>query len=261
MYCRTNHSAQDLAAQVAHAIAQQLRDKPDSVIVLPTGSTPIPVYDYLIRMHREWGLDFSQATFFNLDEYVGLGPDHPQSYHNFMQKHFFGHVNNDPSRTHIPNGLAADIEEECRAYEDKIRAAGGIDLAFLGMGGNGHIAFNEPGSPLDSRTRVVDLDGKTITDNARFFESASEVPTQAITMGLATIREAARIIMMVTGEKKADTVHRLFTGGITSDIPASVLHFHPDAYVYLDGEAASRLVQEQVSLPPSGLPQLTAGRG
>ncbi len=234
-------SPEEASLRVAEMIAEAIRDNPEIVLGLATGGTPIGVYRQLVRMHREQSLDFSGVTTFNLDEYVGLGPEHPQSYRTFMQEHLFDHVNLVPAKTHVPDGLAQDIAAYAQAYEDQIRAAGGIDLQLLGIGDNGHIAFNEPGSPGNSRTRRVDLTEETIQANSRFFSSVDEVPRHAITMGIGTILEAKRIILMATGERKADAVDRAIQGPIDAMSPASQLQRNREVTFVLDTAAAARL--------------------
>lgn len=236
--CETPEQA---ARRVAQIIAEAIHENPRVVLGLATGSTPVATYRELVRMHRGEGLDFSQVTTFNLDEYLGLGADHPQSYRAFMQQHLFDHLNVRRERTHVPDGLATDLQAHAREYETRIREAGGIDLQLLGIGDNGHIAFNEPGSSPESRTRVVDLTEETIEANSRFFSSPDEVPRQAITMGIATILEAKRIVLMATGIKKADAVARALSGVVEEASPASQLQTHRDVTFILDAEAASQL--------------------
>ena len=188
--------------RAARFIADLVRRKPDCVLGLATGTTPLGTYRELIRLHREESLDFSHVTTFNLDEYVGLAPSHPHSYRYFMQKNLFEHLNFDPSRTHVPDGRALDFDAHCRQYEQRIRDAGGIDLQVLGIGSDGHIAFNEPGSSLGSRTRLKTLTGETVRDNARFFGSEEQVPRLAITMGVGTILESQRCLLLALGAGK-----------------------------------------------------------
>jgi glucosamine-6-phosphate deaminase len=235
--------ADDNAAsrQVAEILARAIRAKPSIVLGLATGATPVDAYHELVHLHRQQGLDFSQLTSFNLDEYVGLPPDHPQSFRCFMQQHLFDHVNIQPARTHLPDGMAADLDCHTRDYEARIRAAGGIDLQLLGIGSNGHIAFNEPGSAADSRTRLVQLTEETIQANARFFASADQVPRLAITMGIGTILEARRIVLMATGPGKAEPVRRALEGPCDASHPASLLQRHRDLTVVLDEAAAALL--------------------
>ncbi|MFA0774627.1 MAG: hypothetical protein THHGLFOP_000123 [Candidatus Fervidibacter sp.] len=233
--------AESVGKEAARQIAALIRRKPNAVLGLATGSTPIPCYRELIRMHKEEGLDFSHVTTFNLDEYYPIDPRHPQSYRRFMDEQLFNHINIDKARTFIPYGLAPDPFEHCRWYEEQIKAAGGIDLQILGIGHNGHIAFNEPGSSLASRTRVKTLTPETIEANARFFDRPEDVPRYAITMGIGTILEARKIILLATGEGKADAVAQAIEGPVTSMCPASALQLHPRVTFILDEAAASKL--------------------
>lgn len=229
----------------AGIIAAQIRKKHDSVLGLATGDTPLGTYKELVRLHREEGLDFSKIKSFNLDEYLGLAPLHPNSYNYFMQEHLFRHINTIPANEFVPQGNTDDPEEFCAWYEQKIREAGGIDLQVLGIGSDGHIAFNEPGSSLASRTRVKALVKKTIEDNARFFESVDQVPRFAITMGVGTILDARRILLVANGMKKAEVCARFIEGPVTSQITASALQLHSHVTVVLDEEAASGLQRKE----------------
>jgi glucosamine-6-phosphate deaminase len=229
------------SSAAAEIIAQKVRATPSCVLGMATGGTPIQTYRELIRLHVEDGLDFSSVTTFNLDEYVGLAADHPQSYRHYMQQNFFDHVNIDPARTHVPDGVAVDSLAASADYEADIVAAGGIDLQLLGIGHNGHIAFNEPGSPRGSRTRVVELSAQTIEKNSRFFDSIDEVPRQAVTMGIATILEAKRIVMLAFGPAKAEAVRLAIEGESNEQHPASLLQGHPSVTFVLDEAAADRL--------------------
>ena len=231
----------EMSKLAAKMIADAIRSKPNLVLGLATGETPIGCYRELVRMHKEEGLDFSQVVTFNLDEYLGLPPSHEQSYHYFMYVNLFNHINIKKENIHIPNGVAENVEEHCREYERMIKEAGGIDLQLLGIGRNGHIGFNEPGSPFDSRTRVVKLAEMTRRDNARFFKSIDEVPTHAITMGLATIMEAKKIILIASGKNKADAIAKSVEGPKTTAVPASILQDHPDCTFIIDKDAASKL--------------------
>ncbi|RLF99699.1 MAG: glucosamine-6-phosphate deaminase [Thaumarchaeota archaeon] len=231
----------EMSKLAAKMIADAIRSKPNLVLGLATGETPIGCYRELVRMHKEEGLDFSQVVTFNLDEYLGLPPSHEQSYHHFMYVNLFNHINIKKENIHIPNGVAENVEEHCREYERMIKEAGGIDLQLLGIGRNGHIGFNEPGSPFDSRTRVVKLAEMTRRDNARFFKSIDEVPTHAITMGLATIMEAKKIILIASGKNKADAIAKSVEGPKTTAVPASILQDHPDCTFIIDKDAASKL--------------------
>ena len=226
----------------ARIIAKLVRTKPDCVLGLATGSTPIPTYRELVRMYREEGLDFSKVTTFNLDEYVGLPPEHPQSYHAFMDEHFFGHVNVPRASIHIPDGMAADIPAECARYEAAIRAAGGIDLQILGIGTDGPIGFNEPTSSLASRTRIKTLTEQTRADNARFFDGdLAKVPFHCITMGVGTIMESRQVLMLAFGANKAAAIAEAVEGPITSMNPATVIQMHPVAKCIIDEPAAGAL--------------------
>ena len=231
------------SAEASHAVAElmaeTIRQTPSCVLGLATGGTPMQTYRELVRAHQTARLDFSGVTTFNLDEYVGLGGEHPQSYRYFMQQQLFDHVNVDPQRTHVPNGMAADLAAHAVEYERLIAEAGGIDLQLLGIGHNGHIAFNEPGASRDSRTRVVPLTEQTIEKNARFFDSAEQVPRTAITMGIGTILEAKRIVMLATGRGKAEAIRLAVEGEIDESHPASLLRLHPAVTIVLDRDAAS----------------------
>ena len=230
-----------LSLRAAQIVADLVIRKPDCVLGLATGSTPLGLYAELVRMSREEGLDFSRVTTFNLDEYIGLGPDHEQSYRYFMEKNLFEGLHFRPCMTHVPNGLARDFVASCARYEKAIEDAGGIDLQVLGIGGDGHIGFNEPGSSLGSRTRLVVLTPETIEDNSRFFASPTEVPRYAITMGVATILEAKRCLLLANGIKKAKVVREAIEGPVTSQLTASALQFHPDTVAVFDEEAAALL--------------------
>ena len=192
-------------------------------------------------MHREEGLDFSKVVTFNLDEYYGLPPSHPQSYHYFMNENLFKHINIPPERIYIPSGTATDVKAHCAWYEESIKKWGGIDLQILGIGRDGHIAFNEPVSAFGSRTRMKTLTRETIEDNARFFDKPEDVPRYALTMGIGTITEARHIILLATGENKADIIRQAIEGPVTAQVTASVLHLHPDVKFILDEAAASKL--------------------
>jgi glucosamine-6-phosphate deaminase len=233
-----SEQASQLAARLVKKIIMD-RDRP--VLGLPTGSTPLLFYRYLVEMHRQEGLDFSRVVTFNLDEYVGISPDHPASFHYFMWKYFFSQVNIRPENVHIPDGLASDVEAHCRQYEEEIKAAGGLDIQILGLGADGHIGFNEPTSSLNSRTRIKTLTEQTRKDNAAFFGAEENVPYHAITMGIGTILEAKICLLMAFGKKKASALARTVEGPVTSMVPASSLQFHPKAIILVDKEAASEL--------------------
>lgn len=231
----------ELSRLAADRVSAVVAEKPAAVLGLATGSTPIGLYAELVARSRAGELDLRQVTTFNLDEYLGLPRTHPASYWQFMQAHLFRHVPVRAERIHLPRGDAPDPEAECRAYEAAIAAAGGIDLQVLGIGGNGHIGFNEPGAPFDSVTRVVDLTAETRAANARFFARPDEVPRQAISMGIRTIMQARRILLLASGEGKAAAVAAALTGPVTTAVPASVLQRHPDVTVIMDAAAAGLL--------------------
>lgn len=233
-----------VSREAGRLVASRIRRRPSVVLGLATGSTPLGLYRELIRLHGEEGLDFSKVTTFNLDEYVGLPPDHTQSYHHFMEESLFRHINADPRFIHIPNGMAMEVEAHCDWYEAEIRRAGGIDLQVLGIGANGHIAFNEPGSSLGSRTRVKTLSRQTREDNARFFGSFDAVPRHALTMGIGTIMEARDLLLIASGESKAEAVRAACEGPVTAMVPASMIQMHRNAYVIVDRAAASGLTGE-----------------
>src|SRR5687768_6829555 len=234
-------SYEDMSKAAAAIIADVLNQKPNAVLGMATGSTPLGVYQELVRMHRDEGLDFAQVTTFNLDEYVGLRPNHPQSYHHFMHENFFRHVNIAPTNIYIPSGTTSNYRAFCEWYEQRISECGGIDVQILGIGSDGHIAFNEPGSSLNSRTRLKTLAKPTIDDNARFFEHREDVPIYAITMGVGTILEARTLVLLGNGGNKAKACAAMVEGPVTSMITASALQLHPDARVFLDESAAAEL--------------------
>ncbi len=229
-----------MSEEVAKLVRGQITEKPDSVLGLPTGGTPVGVYGLLVEMGKR-GLDFSRVTTFNLDEYVGLAGDHPQSYRYYMQTNLFSGVNIKAANTFVPNGVASDLDAECEAYEKRIKQAGGIDLQLLGIGTNAHIGFNEPGAEFGTMTRVVDLTESTIEANSRFFASRAEVPTKAISMGMKSIMQAKNIILLANGGGKAEAIRAAVLGPVTVDVPASVLQLHPSVTVVVDQAAASKL--------------------
>jgi glucosamine-6-phosphate deaminase len=232
---------EELSRESAGIIAGIVRAKPNCVLGFATGNTPLGTYRELVRMHKEEGLDFSKVVTLNLDEYVGLPPSHDQSYSYFMWKNLFEHINIDPRFVHIPMGTADDIEAHCQWYEQQIEHYGGIDIQILGIGANGHIAFNEPGSSLGSRTRIKTLKESTIQDNARFFHDKEEVPRFAITMGVGTIMEAKRILLIASGEAKADAIKATAEGPVTARYPATIVQMHRFATILIDRAAASKL--------------------
>ncbi|MFN3923336.1 MAG: glucosamine-6-phosphate deaminase [Pseudarthrobacter sp.] len=235
------NGSKHIAKLAADAVEDLLRRRPDAVLGLATGSSPLPVYDELAARHERDGLDFSRASGFALDEYVGLPPGHPESYREVVRREFTNRVNIRPENVHGPDGAAADIPAACRAYEEAIAAAGGVDLQLLGVGTDGHIAFNEPGSSFASRTRIKSLIEQTRRDNARFFSSLADVPHHVLTQGLGTIMDARHVILLATGAQKAQAVREFVEGPVAAICPASVLQFHPHATVLLDEAAASAL--------------------
>lgn len=226
----------------ANLISSLLHTNPRATLGLATGSTPVGLYAKLIEMNRQGLVSFAQTTTYNLDEYVGLPENHPESYRTFMNEKFFNHVDIQMDRTHVPNGNAADPEAECLNYDKMLEEYGPVDLQLLGLGHNGHIGFNEPGDSLSGATHVVELQEKTRNANARFFPTLDDVPTHAITMGVATIMKARQILLLVRGEDKAEIVHRALTGPITTECPASLLQCHPNVVVLLDQGAGRLLV-------------------
>lgn len=227
----------DMSRIGADLVIKQISIKPESVLGLATGSTPLGLYRGLITANKD-GLDFSNVTTFNLDEYYGLSHDHTQSYHYFMEQNLFNHLNVDKAKIHIPDGMCKDIEKECLEYDRKIDAAGGIDLQVLGIGRNGHIGFNEPDDSLEVRTHLTNLTQDTIDANSRFFECTDDVPRMAITMGLGTIMKAKQIILLASGRDKAPVLSKLVRPVIDTDVPASILNLHSNVTIIADREAA-----------------------
>jgi glucosamine-6-phosphate deaminase len=233
--------AERAAWLVASLVAKALRQKPHLVLGLATGRTMERVYGYLVRMHHEEGLDFSLCRTFNLDEYIGLRPDHPGSYRYYMDQNLFKHINIDPRNTFLPDGMAADLPAACRRYEETMLEFGGIDLQLLGIGADGHIGFNESLSALRSRTRDKALAPSTIAVNSTLFAHPGEMPKRAITMGVGTILDARTIILLVTGKSKADILAKAVEGPITSMVSASALQLHSKCRVVVDEAAAAKL--------------------
>lgn len=234
---------QHMSRQAANLLSAQVILKPQSVLGLATGSSPEGTYRQLIEWEQRGDVDFSQVRTVNLDEYVGLPPEHPQSYTYFMQHHFFRHIRIDPVHTHIPNGMAIDETQECHRYDETIRRLGGIDLQLLGLGPNGHIGFNEPDDRFEKHTHRVELTQATIQANQRFFAHQDEVPRCAYTMGICDIMHARRIVMVVSGEGKAEILRQAFFGAVTPRVPASVLQLHPDFTLVADEAALSAVPQ------------------
>jgi len=233
--------AQEVGKAAAMIVASEILKKEDCVLGLATGSTPIPTYKEMARMNKEGLIDFSKVRSYNLDEYIGLAPDHICSYRRFMNEQLFDHINIDKANTHVPCGIGEDHEADAKAYDEAVEAAGGIDLQILGIGHDGHIGFNEPGDEFVSATNIVTLTDMTIDANTRFFEKRDDVPRQAITLGNRNIMAAKRIILLATGKDKAPAIAAAIKGNITPKMPASLLQVHPNVQFLLDEAAASLL--------------------
>lgn len=230
-----------MSKKAAVIVSSQINMKNDCVLGLATGDTPLGMYKELIRMHNEEIIDFKDVTTFNLDEYYGISGENDQSYKYYMDHNFFNHINIDPKKTYIPNGMAEDIIDECIRYDKLIQENGDIDLQVLGIGRNGHIGFNEPDVKFEACTHLVELDEETIEANSRFFDNIDEVPKKAISMGIKNIMHADKIILIASGLDKADAVKAAVEGSISPNVPASVLQLHPNTIFILDEEAASKL--------------------
>lgn len=234
---------EELSKVAAKEFSKVIKEKENAVLGLATGGTPVGMYKELIKMYEKKELNFSKITTVNLDEYIGLNPEHNQSYRYFMNNNLFNHINIDKSNTFIPNGLAEDLEAQCKEYDQKIVELGGIDIQLLGVGNNGHIAFNEPNSELSSGTHIISLTDNTIEANARFFDNIDDVPRKAITMGVGGIMKAKKIILIASGESKAEAVKGIFSGKITTENPATMLQMHRDVTIIVD-EAAAKLINK-----------------
>jgi glucosamine-6-phosphate deaminase len=229
----------------AAEIGKLLKEKPDAVLGFATGSTPLQLYQNLVKACKDNLIDFSKAKAFNLDEYANIPKDHPCSYYYYMKENLYKHINIREENYQLPDGMAKNLDEECVRYEDSICRAGGIDLQVLGIGHNGHIGFNEPGTPFESRTHLTNLDPLTVKANSRFFNSPDEVPKQALTMGIKTIMRARRLILLVKGADKAEILCKSLLGPVTTEVPASILQLHPNLMVFADEEAGSCLTSSQ----------------
>ncbi|UWE05081.1 glucosamine-6-phosphate deaminase [Laceyella sacchari] len=227
----------DLCEKAAVMLISQVQQKPNAVLGLATGATPTGIYQKMVSDHQERGTSYAGVRTFNLDEYVGLPPEHPSSFAYYMRKQLFDRIDLPLAQTHIPSGIAADLEQECRQYEEAILAAGGIDMQILGIGMNGHIGFNEPGTPFQSVTHVVTLTESTRKANRRYFDEGETMPSHAITMGLATIMRSKRIVLLVSGKHKAPILHRLLNEPVSEDLPASILKQHSHVTVIADADA------------------------
>jgi len=233
---------EEMSCEAARIVARQILAKEDSILGLPTGDTPIGMYEELVYMYNQGFIDLSKAITFNLDEYYGFPVDHPQSYHQYMREKLFNYVNIQEENIHIPDGAAKDIEEECRRYEEEIYRYGGIDLQILGIGSNGHIGFNEPGSDWGMITGLVKLSEETKRREAGHFRDPTEVPTQGITMGIKTIMKARKILLLASGKKKAKATTKALEGPVTKRVPASILQLHPMVTVLVDKEAGKSIL-------------------
>jgi glucosamine-6-phosphate deaminase len=231
-----------MCEEAANLIHQAWRKKNDLVLGLATGSSPLGVYKRLIALHKKGEMDFSQVSTFNLDEYLGLKKDHPQSYAYYMEEKLFQHVNLKRENIHMLSGTPENIDDHCREYEEKIKETRGIDIQILGLGRNGHIGFNEPSSSLASLTRVKTLTEDTIEANARFFSAPEEIPRYSLTMGIGTILEARMLVLLAYGKKKAAAIQKSVEGPVTATVPASVLQLHPEVKVIIEREAGSQLI-------------------
>lgn len=249
IYAAKNYG--DLSKKAANIISAQVIMKPDAVLGLATGSTPVGAYRQLIEWYDKGDIDFSRAFSVNLDEYRGLSESHSQSYRYFMNQNLFNHINMKKENTNVPDGLAQNAEEECRRYNRIIRDLGGIDLQLLGIGENGHIGFNEPGAVFEKETHLVTLTEQTRESNARFFENLSQVPTHAFTMGIKNIMDARKILLLATGKNKAKALYDSFFGPVTPGVPASILQLHNDCTVIADEEALS-LIREKTGWKDAG---------
>ncbi|MEC9488693.1 MAG: glucosamine-6-phosphate deaminase [Halanaerobium sp.] len=229
---------QEMSKKAATIVASQVTLKPESVLGLATGSTPLGMYRNLVQMYRDDIIDLSEVVTFNLDEYLGLGPEHPQSYHHYMHKNFFNQVNIPEDNIHLPQGNSENIEQVCREYDRKIARYKGIDLQVLGIGVNGHIGFNEPDNKLKTATHQVRLTEDTIKANSRFFSSEEEVPRRAVSMGMGSIMQARMILLLASGKQKALAIKNSISGEITTEVPASLLQLHPEVITIVDREAA-----------------------
>lgn len=234
---------EELSKVAAKEFSKIIKEKENAVLGLATGGSPVGMYKELIRMYEQKELNFSKITTVNLDEYIGLNPEHNQSYRYFMNNNLFNHINIDKSNTFVPNGLAEDLEAQCKEYDQKISELGGIDIQLLGVGNNGHIAFNEPNNELSSGTHIISLTDNTIEANARFFDNIDDVPRKAITMGVGGIMKAKKIILIASGESKAEAIKGIFSGKITTANPATMLQMHRDVTVIVD-EAAAKLINK-----------------
>ena len=239
---------EEVSKKAAQMILSQVTLKPNSVLGLATGSTPIGMYENLVSLNNKGDIDFSEVRTFNLDEYYKLPKENDQSYHYFMYKNLFDHININPENIHIPNGMTDDVDAECERYDELIKEAGGVDIQVLGIGNNAHIGFNEPTINFEKGTHLVQLEDSTIEANSRFFDNIEDVPKKAITMGVGSIFKSRKIMLIATGENKAEAIYNTVYGKVVPEVPASILQFHSDIVLILDKEAAKLLKEEDYKI-------------
>ena len=239
---------EEVSKKAAQMILSQVTLKPNSVLGLATGSTPIGMYENLVKFNKKGDIDFSEVRTFNLDEYYNLPKNNTQSYHYFMHKNLFDHININPANVHIPNGMTDDVNAECRRYDELIKEADGVDIQVLGIGNNAHIGFNEPTVSFEKGTHLVELEESTIEANSRFFDNIGDVPKKAITMGVGSIFKSRKIMLIATGENKAEAIYNTVYGKVVPEVPASILQFHSDIVLILDKEAAKLLKEEDYKI-------------
>ena len=239
---------EEVSKKAAQMILSQVTLKPNSVLGLATGSTPIGMYENLVKLNKNGDIDFSEVRTFNLDEYYNLPKENDQSYHYFMYQNLFNHININPANIHIPNGMTNDVDAECDRYDSLIKEAGGVDIQVLGIGNNAHIGFNEPTVNFEKGTHLVELEESTIEANSRFFDNIEDVPKKAITMGVGSIFKSKKILLIATGENKAEAIYNTVYGKVVPEVPASILQFHSDIVLILDKDAAKLLKEEDYKI-------------
>ena len=239
---------EEVSKKAAQMILSQVTLKPNSVLGLATGSTPIGMYENLVKLNKNGDIDFSEVRTFNLDEYYNLPKESDQSYHYFMYQNLFNHININPANIHIPNGMTNDVDAECDRYDSLIKEAGGVDIQVLGIGNNAHIGFNEPTVNFEKGTHLVELEESTIEANSRFFDNIEDVPKKAITMGVGSIFKSKKILLIATGENKAEAIYNTVYGKVVPEVPASILQFHSDIVLILDKDAAKLLKEEDYKI-------------
>ena len=239
---------EEASQEAAKIFINQVKEKPNSILGLATGSTPVRMYELLREDHEKNHTSYKDVKSYNLDEYFGLDASHPQSYHYFMYKNLFDHININPENIHIPNGMTDDVDAECERYDELIKEAGGVDIQVLGIGNNAHIGFNEPTINFEKGTHLVQLEDSTIEANSRFFDNIEDVPKKAITMGVGSIFKSRKIMLIATGENKAEAIYNTVYGKVVPEVPASILQFHSDIVLILDKEAAKLLKEEDYKI-------------